>query len=159
MSGFNATATINTKYGNYEWDGIKGGYYPTKRITNRNLLLVIDIVMNKELFNEIDIIEIYDKTNFLVQYSLPGLKGPVYRFKFCVSEELVNTDLKIQFRKIQSIPTLKSGLPWLGRPLMETKYETTVTVPDISIQKAYYLLQKSSGMMNEGLCKSMLCTF
>src|SRR5579872_6295140 len=79
-----------------------GGYYLSHTHGNcdyrdKKIMLNIIVFMDQWLSSQIDMIECYDSTGFLAQYS-SAIKKPYYEFRFLVNENLMNTELKIYFK-------------------------------------------------------------
>lgn len=131
--------TFMNSYGNYSWcgngyDGSKTGYHLSTTsgglcdYKDKRLLLNITVIMNQSLSSQIDVIEIYDVTGYLAQYSI-DLDSRYYAFRFPVNLNLAGTGLKFLFRKIIDLPNPLR----LGRPPMTTIYETSILIPELTV--------------------------
>jgi len=83
---FKTETSIKSFYGPYGWCGNNyggersGHYLGTKQKSNGVIMVHVDINVNDILFEQIDYIEIYNETGFLVQYMRDSLKKPHHHF-------------------------------------------------------------------------------
>lgn len=134
---------INSHYGTYAWctngdSREKPGWHLTdcrKKPMNiidyadRKIIITIDIEMSDDLFERIDIINIYDATGFLAQYS-KKIKESTYHFNFKTEEVMIGTKLKINYDKMLPNPNTQT----LSRPPMQTVYQDVITIPALDIK-------------------------
>ena len=75
----------------------------------KKYMVQINVKMSYKLFSEIDIIEIYDNTGFLIQYSieLKELNELNYEFLFPIDKKLMESELKVYFKKFLPIDEKK----------------------------------------------------
>jgi hypothetical protein len=101
--------TIKTLYGNYEWFSDVGKYGEIELDGYKKYMVQINVKMSYKLFSEIDIIEIYDNTGFLIQYSieLKELNELNYEFLFPIDKKLMESELKVYFKKFLPIDEKK----------------------------------------------------
>jgi hypothetical protein len=92
-------------------------------------MITIDVEMNDELFNAIDIIDIYNIDGGLIQYSKYPFESKTYHFFFAVDKKFCGTELSMQFNKM-----LEHDKPTLRRATMSTILEYKITVPLIEIK-------------------------
>ena len=134
---------INSHYGTYAWcgigyDGEKPGWHLTdcrKKLTkgvdysDRKLIITIDVEMSDDLFEGINIINIYDETGFLAQYS-KKITESTYHFNFKMEEAMIGTKLKINYDKMLPNPNTRT----LSRPPMQTIHQDIITIPAFDIK-------------------------
>jgi len=139
---FKVNIKLETFYGKYDWCCVNGisGYtlsvnpkQSSCSYSKIGQMVKIDIFINQELLDKIDIIEMYDKTNFLAQYSVEKLKN---KNSFFFQLQYVNTKesetvLNILFRKI--LPR-KVGRFTLCRPPMQTILSEKITIPILNFK-------------------------
>lgn len=153
---YSTHVTIDTSYGKYDWcgkmhEGYKPGFYLCSYYENRvgkpapNVMVSIKIKLDKNLHDVIDIIEMYDCTGFLAQYTVGPINFPVHHFFFSLQYCEPGTDLKILYRKILPRPEKYTTL---RRSPMKTIYEETIKIPEIVVKDT----------VNCGLCSNHVDT-
>jgi hypothetical protein len=132
---FDTHVDIKTNTGYYDWcgndyAGEKHGVYLSYPSTKPlQIMLNIDITVDLKLWSQIDIIEIFDVTGFLAQYSEFPVKQNPYHFKFSIDKKLIGSELKVCYQK--ALPQTESGNKFLRRRPMKTIHSELVRIPPL----------------------------
>jgi hypothetical protein len=135
---------IKTMCGRYDWCGNgydspngNGGYYLCQNEkgflgqSTTNIMVSITIKMSQNLYNSIDIIEIYDCTGFLAQYTVNKIQSPIIKFFFALKYAKPGTDLQISYQKI--LPKQKTSII-LSRSPREKIFKETIKIPELVVK-------------------------
>lgn len=98
-------------FGRYIWCGNSASIYGSGYYLNNNLcssdiygdarthMLLLTVMYNKKLYNDTDIIQLYDHTGFLFGYSIGKLNENAWFTSKKIKQHHIGTDIILQFKK------------------------------------------------------------
>uniref|UniRef100_A0A6C0C8T1 RING-type domain-containing protein n=1 Tax=viral metagenome TaxID=1070528 RepID=A0A6C0C8T1_9ZZZZ len=128
---FKTNVAIKVCKGNYAWcgnnyDGERSGHYLTDNPKiEENVMVIIDINMDTNLYEQIDLIEIYNKGGFCAKYTHHTLQQSEQLFFGLKYDAKEGGEYKICYKKI--LPRTDNRT--LSRPPMKIIYSETIKIP------------------------------